>query len=146
MRICLDPKQLNEAIHREHHKLPTADDFLSKLANKKIFTVIDERHAFWQVPLTENSSYLCIFHISWGRKRFLRMPFGICRASEVVQKRNESIFGDIQNVHVIADGIIIAAENEEEHDNIFVQVLERARSQGIKFKKEKIQYKVKEVK
>ena len=63
-----------------------------------------------------------------------------------MQKGNESIFGDIQNVYVIADDIIIAAENEEEHDKIFVQVLERARSQGIKFKKEKIQYKVKEVK
>ena len=91
MRICLDPKPLNEAIKREHHKLPTADDVHSKLANKKIFTIIDERHAFWQVPLTENSSYLCTFHTPWGRKRFLRMPFGICSVSEVMQKRNESI-------------------------------------------------------
>jgi len=32
------------------------------------------------------------------------------------------------------------------YDKIFVQVLQRARSQGIKFKKEKIQYKVKEMK
>ena len=146
MRICLDPKPLNEAIKREHHKLPTADDVHSKLANKKIFTVIDERHAFWQVPLTKDSSYLCTFHTPWGRKRCLRMPFGICSASEVMQKRNESMFGDIQDVHVIADDIIIAANNEEEHDKTFVKVLERARSQGIKFKKEKIQYKVKEVK
>ena len=146
MRICLDPKPLNEAIKREHHKLPTAYDVHSKLANKKIFTVIDERHAFWQVPLTKDSSYLCTFHTPWGRKHFLRMPFGICSASEVMQKRNESMFGDIQDVHVIADDIIIAANNEEEHDKTFVTVLERARSQGIKFKKEKSQYKVKEVK
>ena len=54
MRICLDPKPLNEAIKREHNKLPTTDDVHSELANKKIFTVIDERHALWQVPLTEN--------------------------------------------------------------------------------------------
>eukprot|EP00112_Aurelia_sp_Birch-Aquarium-sp1_P016953 Seg3886.2 transcript_id=Seg3886.2/GoldUCD/mRNA.D3Y31 product="Transposon Tf2-3 polyprotein" protein_id=Seg3886.2/GoldUCD/D3Y31 len=146
MKICLDPKPLNEAIRREHHRLPTADDVHSKLANKKIFTVIDERHAFWQVPLTKDSSYLCTFHTPWGRKRFLRMPFGICSASEVMQKRNESLFGDIQDVHVISDDIIIAAKNEEEHDKTLVKVLERARSQGIKFKKEKIQYKVKEVK
>eukprot|EP00112_Aurelia_sp_Birch-Aquarium-sp1_P019543 Seg4849.1 transcript_id=Seg4849.1/GoldUCD/mRNA.D3Y31 product="putative protein K02A2.6" protein_id=Seg4849.1/GoldUCD/D3Y31 len=58
MKICLDPKPLNEAIRREHHRLPTADDVHSKLANKNIFTVIDERHAFWQVPLTKDSSYL----------------------------------------------------------------------------------------
>ena len=137
---------MNEAIKREYHRLPTADDVHSKLANKKIFTVIDERHAFWQVPLTEDSSYLCTFHTSWGRKCFLRMPFGICSASKVMQKRNETIFGDIQDVHVIADDIIIAAKDEKEHDKTFSKVLERARSQGIKSKKEKIQYKVKEVK
>ena len=145
MRICLDPKPLNEAIKREHHKLPTADDVHSKFANK-IVTVTDERHASWQVPLTENSSYLCTFHTPWGRNCFLKMPFGLCSVSEVMQKRNESIFGDTQNVHVIADDIIIAAENEEEHDKIFAQVLERARSEGIKFTKEKIQCKVREVK
>ncbi len=52
----------------------------------------------------------------------------------------------MQDVHVIADDIIRAANNEEEHDKTLAKVLDRARSQGIESKKEKIQYKVKEVK
>ena len=63
-----------------------------------------------------------------------------------MQKRKESIFSDIQDVHVIADDIIIAAKNEEEHDKISVKVLEKVTSQGIKFKKEEIHNEVQEMK
>ena len=49
------------------------------------------------------------------------------------------------DVHVTAD-IIIAAKNKEEHYKIFGKVLDRDRSQVIKFKREKIQYKGNEVK
>ena len=73
--------------------------------------------------LTEESSYLTTFHTPWGRKRFLRMPFGLSSASEVMQKRNENTFGDIKNVHVIADDIIVAAENKEEHVAIMLAVM-----------------------
>ena len=40
------------------------------------------------------------------------------------KKRNKKRFGDLQDVHVIADDIIIAAKDEDEHDNMFVKVLE----------------------
>ena len=54
-------------------------------------------------------------------------------ASEVLQKRTYKAFGDIEGVHVIADDMIIAAATEEEHDQILLKVLKRAREQNIKF-------------
>ena len=81
----------------------------------------------------------------WGRKRFLRMPFGISSASKVMQKGNEETFGDISGVHVIADDLIIAAATEQEHDAILCKVLDRARDKGLRFNYEKIQFKVSEV-
>ena len=70
------------------------------------------------------------------------MPFGISSASEVMQKRNEEAFADIQGVNVIADDLIIAAENETEHDAIIHKVLQRARKENVVFNATKIQYKV----
>ncbi|ELU13171.1 hypothetical protein CAPTEDRAFT_97145, partial [Capitella teleta] len=52
--------------------------------------------SYWHVILSEKSSYLCIFHTPWGRKGFLRMPFGISSASKVMQKHNEEAFSDIK--------------------------------------------------
>ena len=145
VRICLDPKPLNKAIKRERHSIPTVDDVLYKLNGKRLFTTVDMRDSYWHVKLDEPSSFLCTFHTPWGRKRFLRMPFGISSASEIMQKRNEETFADIPGVFVIADDLIIAGETEADHDQVLWRVMERARQRNIKFNLSKLQFKKKEV-
>ena len=146
LRICLDPKPLNRAIKRERHTIPTAADVSGQLAGKSIYTVLDMADGFWHVALDEASSYLCTFNSPWGRKRFLRMPFGISSASEVMQKRNEETFGDIPGVHIVADDMIVAAANEKEHDAILERIMQRAQEKNVRFNKSKVQFKVSTVK
>ena len=81
-----------------------------------------------------------------GRKRFLRMPFGLSSASEMLQQRNDETFGDIDNVHIIADNLIIARKDEQEHDTTLLAVIERARAKNVTFSRDKLQYKIKQVK
>ena len=38
-RYCLDPRQLNKAIKREHFQLPTIEDITTRMANAKWFTI-----------------------------------------------------------------------------------------------------------
>ena len=118
--------------------------------------MVDMKDGYWHVKLSEESSYLCTFNTPWGSKRFLRMPFGISSASEILQKRNEETFGDI-GVHVIADDLIIAPADDKEHDSSLhrvltrardsslQRVLTRARDKGVKFNRDKIQFKISEV-
>ena len=145
LHLCLDPKPLNAEIKRELHVIPTPADVQAQLSGNTIFSVIDMKDAYWHVKLSDSSSYLITFHTPWGRKCFLRMPFGLSSAREVMQKRNEDIFGDILGVHIIADDIIIAAPTEQQHDVIFKTVLDRARQKGVRFNKDKIQFKVRTV-
>ena len=142
---CLDPRDLNKVIRREHFMIPTARDVVSQLGGKKFFTVLDRKDSYWQVPLTPRTSELFTFNTPFGRYSFLRMPFGICSASKVLQKRNYQVFGDVPGVHIIADDMIIAAETEDQHDEILRKVMERAKVNNVKFNKEKIKFKVKEV-
>ena len=58
LRICIDPQPLNEALMREHYKMPTLDDVLPLLNNAKVFTKLDVKEAFWHVRLDEESSLL----------------------------------------------------------------------------------------
>jgi len=62
MRICQDPKPLNHAIKRERYTMPTPCDVQRQLNTKKVFTVIDMADGYWNVKLTEKSSYLCTFN------------------------------------------------------------------------------------
>jgi hypothetical protein len=146
LRLCLDPKSLNSAIMREQYVIPTPADVQARLHDKKLFTVVDMKDAYWHVKLSEQSSFLTTFNTPWGRKRFLRMPFGICSASEVMQKKNEETFGDIMNVHVIADDLIIAGADESEHDTALLKVLDRAREKNVRFSLPKLQFKTTSVK
>ena len=111
----------------------------------KVFTVVDMTDGYWYVKLSDESSYYCTLNTRWGRKRFLRMPFGISSASEIMQKRNKETFGDLQGVHVIADDLIIAERDGQEHDDIVHRVLTRARDKGVKFNSEKVQFKIGQV-
>ena len=83
-RSWLDPNDFNSVIRREHFQIPTFEDVVSRLGKKKYFTILDREDSYWQVPLSEESSYLCTFNTPFGRYRYLRMPFEICSASEVL--------------------------------------------------------------
>ena len=83
LRLCLDPKDLNRAIKREHYRIPMIQEVSSELAGKKVFSTLDLKDGYWQVELDEESSMLCTFATPFGRYRFTRTPFGLKSASEV---------------------------------------------------------------
>ena len=57
----------------------------------------------------------------------------------------EKVFGDIPEVLVIHDDLIITSKTRDEHDKTLTKVFDRAQEQNIKFNKKKIQFKVSEV-
>lgn len=145
LRLCLDPRDLNKVIKREHHLIPSTEDIISELEGKSFFSVVDLKDGFWQICLDDQSSEICTFNTPFGRYKFKRMPFGIASAPEVFQKRNEKMFGDIQGVHVYFDDLIITGSSEADHDDALRKVLDRARSCNVKFNPEKFQCKKREV-
>lgn len=91
LRLCLDPKPLNNAIKREHYLIPTIDDFMIQLTRKKVFTILDLSHGFWQMELDEASSDLTTFMTPFGRFKFNRVPVGINSAPEMFQRNMDQI-------------------------------------------------------
>ena len=142
----MDPQDLNKAIKREHYRIPTPDDIQRRLNGKKFFSMVDMKDGYWHVVLDEESSHLCTFNTPFGRYRFKRMPFGISSASEVFQKRNEQIFGDIEGVEVIVDDMIIAGRDEAEADEVLRKVMQTARENKVKFNPKKLTLRAQEIK
>ena len=48
LRICKDPKDLNNNIKREHYQIPTRDEITSQMAGAKNFSELDASQGFWQ--------------------------------------------------------------------------------------------------
>ena len=138
VRICLDPRDLNKALKRPHHPMHTADDVASRLGNAMVFSTLDAKAGFWQIKLEKQSSLRTTFSTPYGTYRFLRMPFGINTASEVLQQAMERLFEGYPCA-IIVDDILIWGSTEEEHDANLRKVLERARQIGLKLNFSKYQ-------
>lgn len=137
LRICIDPRDLNRAIRREHHPLPTVEEVVSRLPNARIFSILDASSGFWQIELDDSSSTLCTFNTPFGRYRFKRLPFGISSAPEVFQKVMTELLEGLEGVECIADDILVWGENISQHNNRLTAVLDRCREKNLKLNRAK---------
>ena len=145
LRICLDPKDLNRAVKREHFQLPTSTEITSKLTGAKVFSKLDAKDGFWHVKLDHPSSLLTTFNTPFGRFKFNRLPFGLNSSNEVFQKKMQFAFEGIEGAEVIYDDLLVWGRDEESHDRALRNVLENAREKGVKLKKQKCEIKIPEV-
>ena len=145
VRICLDPKNLNAAIMRKHYPMLTIEEVVAKLANAKWFSVLDASSGFWQIKLDEESRKLTTFNTPFGRYQFNRLPFGISSAPELFQSTMKEVISNLPGVETIMDDVLVWGETEAEHDRNLLGFLERAREVNLKLRKDKCQFKVKEV-
>ena len=151
IRLCVDPKPLNQALKRNHYPLPTIEDVLPNLSNARCFTVLDAKNGFWHVTLDEESSYATTFGTPWGRYRWLRMPFGISPAPEEFQRRLDQALMGLDGCKAIADDILVfgcgATDDDaiRDHDKNLLGLLERCQEKGIKLNSGKLQLRCKEV-
>lgn len=81
IRLCIDPKPLNQALKRNHYPLPVIDDLLPLLANAKVFSIVNAKNG----RLDSKRTLLTTFNIPWGRFRWTCLPFGISSAPEEFQ-------------------------------------------------------------
>ena len=100
LRICIDPRDLNQAITREYYPMTTIEEIVAHTPNAKIFSVLDTSSGFWQIQLDNESARLCTFNTPFGRYMFKRLPFGISSAQDVFQRIMSEIFQDIEGVEV----------------------------------------------
>lgn len=145
LRICLDPRRLNEAIKCPHYQMPAFETLLSKRHGSTVYTLLDASHAFHHMQLDDASSRLCTFTTPFGRFRFLVMPFGLSRAPEMFQQAMDQVFASEENINPYFDDILIASKSVPDHCKQLRQVLEKARCSNLKFNKDKLKLAVSEV-
>lgn len=91
IRMCFDPKDLNQAIKREHFPMQTADEVIADIAGAQYFSKFDASSGFGQVGLDDPSSKLLTFQTPFGRYKFNRLAFGMKSAFEVFQRKVSEI-------------------------------------------------------
>ena len=104
-------------------------------------TVCDCKKGYWHQQLDEASSYFTTFNTELGRFRYTVMPFGTTVAVDVLQCKLDQCFGQIKNVIVIPEDIMIVGKkiNQSDHDQALTTLLETGRKGNIYLKYDKMQ-------
>ena len=140
LRLCLDPRDLNKAIKREHFQLPTFEDISTRLAGATHFTKLDAKKGYWQIPLDKESTKLTTMNTPFGRYKFLRLPFGIHSAQEVFHRIINGNFIDIKGVETDIDDFLVWGKNIEDHNRTLISSLERAKKIGLTMNLDKCKF------
>ena len=73
IRICLDPKSLNDNISKPHYIMHSIYDITAKLAGGKYFSMLDTTKGYWSICLDQESSFLMVFNMSSEHYLYLKL-------------------------------------------------------------------------
>ena len=115
LRVCLDPKDLNKAIKREHHLILTLDDITPRLHGCTLFSKLGVLDGYWNIKLNEESTLLTAFNTHKGRYRFLRMPLRLKMSQDIFHKKIDQTYEKCKGAVGIAYDIQVL-RNDNTHD------------------------------
>ena len=140
LRICLDPRDLNEALEREPYHTHSVDEITAKLQGMKVFIIVDFKNGYWIVVLHPDSRKLTCMALPFCRFQWTQLPMGTVVAHDIFQSKLDSIFIGMEGVTGIADDMVIAGRDEMEHDRNFLAFMEKCMSNNLTLNSEKIQF------
>ena len=147
VRLCADFKvSINKYIDQQQHPIPSPTDLLSTLSGGQLFTKLDLRQAYTQLPLSSESQKYCVISTHRGLYAYTRLPFGVSSAPAIWQRVIEQIVAGIPGVICYFDDLLISGANQAEHDERLREVLRRFEKYGVGVGEEKCEFLKEEVK
>ncbi|XP_039315282.1 uncharacterized protein LOC120359905 [Solenopsis invicta] len=87
IRMCVDLRPLNSRVLKQKYPFPRIEVCLSRLTGKVIFTLLDLRDGFHQIPVHRDSMKYFSFATPDGQFEYKYLPFGNSEAPAEFQKR-----------------------------------------------------------
>ena len=145
LRICLDHRDLNEALEQEPYYTCSIGEIIGKFHGMTKFMIPDFNKGYWMVELDPESRKYTTMALDIGRFEWMRLPMGSIVAQDVFQRKLDAIFLSIPGVTGIADDMINYGRNDQEHDEHLVNFLEVCRKNTLTLNADKMQFRLPQV-
>ena len=141
-RVVIDFRALNNVTLNEFHPLPNITEILDQLGQCQLFSLIDLKAGYHQVPLAKASRELTAFSTGQGHYHFKRLVMGLSSAPSTFQKMMANVLSGLIGIKclVYLDDIIVYAKNLDDHNNKLINVFERLRIHNLKIEPDKCEF------
>ena len=132
-RQCGDYRPLNLETTLDRYPLPGIEDIFNAMGGATIFSKLDLRSGYHQMPLRKEDQAKTAF---WGADiilwEWLVVPFGLKNVPPYFQRRMDEVLKDLPFCRCYIDDIIIWSTSLEEHLQHLQVVFDRLRKAGPK--------------
>ena len=74
IRLCINPKDLNTALKRQHYPMHSVEEVAAQMSGATVFSVLDAKNKFWQIRLNKKSSLMTCSAPHLGATDFYKCP------------------------------------------------------------------------
>ena len=125
--VCVDYRRLNAISLLEAYLIPPLYSLLDNLYGNRLFSVINLKSAYHNVPIRPEDRHKTVFITKSGCYEFDYMPFGLNSASATfmcfVHEISYSTNPELKNhTEVYLDDILIHTKGLESHEAVFDQI------------------------
>ena len=141
-RFCVDYSKLNQQTIKDSFPIPNVEDYLDRLQEAKIFTVLDFASGFWQIPINEEDEEKLSFVTSFGTYTFYYMPFGFVYAPAIFQRAISETLDPLLYLCclVYIDDVVIYSKSIKQHYKDLNEVFKLLSKYNWKIKLSKCQF------
>ncbi|XP_054259818.1 uncharacterized protein LOC128984513 [Macrosteles quadrilineatus] len=118
-RLCVDYSQtINKFTLLDAYPLPNIDDLVSTVATNKVFSAIDLKQAYYQIPISDEEKKYTAFEATGRLFQFRRIPFGVTNGVACFQKTMDQIIRKekLNGVYAYLDDLTVCGKDQKDHD------------------------------
>ena len=125
-RLVVDYRGLNEPTEHDSYSLPLIDTVLQKQARKSIFTALDLKHPFHQMPLHEDSRACAAMSTALGPMHWIVVLMGAKNGNAVLQRMIKDLLGPVCDcAGPLLDDMIIGSGMEDMSEDELIKAHEK---------------------
>ncbi|GJP57637.1 hypothetical protein CLOP_g11269 [Closterium sp. NIES-67] len=131
-RMCGDYRGLNRITKSDRYPMPMAEEIFDKLAAGQVYSTLDLRQGFNQIPIKEEDKAKTAFHGPDRLYEWNYMPFGLKNASARFQRVMDQVLREVPRALCYIDDVVIFSENGLQHVADVADALAAIQAAGLK--------------
>ena len=138
-RFCVDCRGLNERTKKDRFPLPHVQDVFDNAGKGKIFSTLDLKSGYWQLPVAAGDQEKTAFICHRGQFAYKRVSFGLANVPAHFQRTMSRVLAPLLGVCALVhiDDIILYSRSKAEHEQHLCQAFELLRAHGVQLKRGK---------
>ena len=122
--MCIDYRLLNQQSIIDSFPLPRIDELLQRLDGAAVFSKLDLRDGYHQIPMADQDIPKTAFSCRYGTFEFLVMPFGLSGAPGTFQRLMNQVFFELLDEGVVCylDDLLLYTRTVEQHQQLLDRV------------------------